>query len=354
MSYAKYETKDGSYLVDWEKVHDIMRGCYLYQFARAELKVVTVEGEQIGEADLKEIRIPWSSIRPKASTATNSVLGPIIQNNDIGALYRLIHLVYFPQMVENKKVVRDQMSRVQTDNANSVNRLVEIWGGVIGVTKVVRDTSFTIVSIGAGIVGGPAGVALAAAASSGKGVAKYQDTHNIGSALIEGTASFITTIIPIGGASAGLKNSKTLDGVIVLIDASFDTTQNLVEGDSFLKAVTKAGGKQIVGKGFGKLANFHQKDVEKLIANSAIPITNVAKSSIEILNSNISKNIAAGMGAQALAGIATKKVVDNAPNNIATLAEQMRKNAASNDDSNILSMLQCERTLADLAMMKVG
>ena len=118
--------------------------------------------------------------------------------------------------------------------------------------------------------------------------------------------------------------------------------------------MSKAGGKQIIGKGFGKLVSFNQKDVEKLITNSAIPISNTVKSSIEILNSTVSKKVAAGMGAQALAGIATKKVVDNAPDEIAKLTRYLSKNAGGNDENNTLSMLQCERTLADLAIVKLS
>lgn len=157
-----------------------------------------------------------------------------------------------------------EASRATMANIDASVRFGERGAAVAGV---VRDLSATTLVVGASFLTGGAAVAVLGGGSALKGTGKYQDTGNVGSAVIEGAGTFVVGMIAIApqlsaaaqgsrgvgvmtqtselassAASAGV--SATERGVLVVVgammDGSFELTKGLVEGKSMQESVAAA------------------------------------------------------------------------------------------------------------------
>ena len=327
------------WLVDWGVVYQILRSYEVYRQAN-QLYAPKMVPQEHGP-DLLEADLPWSRIRQQAHHRASSqveawrklmrkdapvyagmsladttpprldsdLAGPLAQMSP-APQHMLFDRDFVLRVIDDaieglhregqglKRTFRDKLSSTQNINMSRIRSSVDNWDKVISATKIVRDVSFQTVCIGAVVVGGPAGVALAAAGSGGKGAAKYQDTGNIGAATIEATGSFVTTVIPLGKAASGAKamtgtaNRIAEESVLVFIDGSFDVAGNLVEGDSMGLALTKAAvnfaGDKVASRALGAAP------VKRLINRAAFPVSVRITRGIPSLPSIAPRGAAAG------------------------------------------------------------
>ena len=119
---------------------------------------------------------------------------------------------------------RSESTRLQRQSSANISRVVGNWETALTAARITRDLSATILVVTAGVVMAPAGAAAAGAAgmtgisagtatttlavgSAMRGAFTYQDTGNVGSAMVNATGTFIVGMIGIGGASAGTLTS---------------------------------------------------------------------------------------------------------------------------------------------------
>ncbi len=147
-------------------------------------------------------------------------------------------------------------SKASGDSAKSIEGNVRGWVSAAQVAQFTRDTSATILVFGASILSGGAAWATLGAGSVMRGTATFQDTGNVGSALLNTTGTFVVGGI---GIAAGAKGLSTSDKWIILSIGSgrSGTTaglQALVEGksgDVALKHAFASAGLSLVGAMIG-------------------------------------------------------------------------------------------------------
>jgi hypothetical protein len=149
--------------------------------------------------------------------------------------------------------VRDMQERASRDSAQSIDSNVRGWERALSAAQFTRDASATILVVGAGVMSGGTALGVLGAGSVLRGTATYQDTGNVGAALIQTTGTFIVGAIPLGAGggaagSAALMSRATpgaTAGTIVVIQSGFagmfQGTQALVQGDSVRSALAQAG-----------------------------------------------------------------------------------------------------------------
>lgn len=153
---------------------------------------------------------------------------------------------------------RNTSNDCQRRSSANIGRVVDNWETALTATRIVRDASATILIVSAGILVAPVGAGAAAAASSGigmggattmlatgsvmRGAFTYQDTGNVGSAMINAAGSFTVGMIGLGGASATLTSAESATVLIIGASAQGVTSggQALVEGKNMQQAATAA------------------------------------------------------------------------------------------------------------------
>lgn len=160
------------------------------------------------------------------------------------------------------------------------------------VAGVVRDLSATTLVVGASFLTGGAALAVLGGGSALKGTAKYQDTGNVGSALIEGAGTFVVGMIAIApqlsaatqgsravsvttqtsslasstaSAAFGRAEQVTLVVVGAMMEGSFELAKGLVDGKSMQESVAAAALKATV-------APLASTGIGSLLEKAALPV----------------------------------------------------------------------------------
>lgn len=153
---------------------------------------------------------------------------------------------------------------------NSISGVVRNWEIATAGMRLVRDGSATVLVVTAGVVMAPAGAAIAgtagmtgvsmgtatttlAAGSVMRGAFTYQDSGNVGSAIINAGGTFTVGMIGLGTAGAGLTQAQ--QGVVLAISSggagATASGQAIVEGQNMrqvaMAGITAAGGQALGG-----------------------------------------------------------------------------------------------------------
>lgn len=142
---------------------------------------------------------------------------------------------------------------------NNISNNVDNWENAITVTQTIRDGSATFLIVAGSIATGGAGATVLGSAgmttatagqamttlamgSAMRGAFTYQDTGNVGSALINAGGSFVTGAIPLGAAGTALTAAEA--GTLLIIGSAAGGTtsglMSLAEGNSMQDAATAA------------------------------------------------------------------------------------------------------------------
>lgn len=123
------------------------------------------------------------------------------------------------------------------------------------VARQVRDLSVNVLLVGSGFLTGGASVAVLGAGSLLSGVGTYQDTGNVGAAVLNASGTFVVGAIPLSAGSAGSRVAMTartggesiqlgerITMIVVgaQVDATFAGAQALVEGNTCSEALRAA------------------------------------------------------------------------------------------------------------------
>ncbi|MEQ9569234.1 MAG: hypothetical protein RLN75_03505 [Longimicrobiales bacterium] len=160
----------------------------------------------------------------------------------------------------------------------NIDRTVGRWETATAVATFTRDLSADVFIVCAGTLSGGAALAGLGAGSFAKGAFKYQDTENVGAAILEGTFSFVTGVIPVpGAAKVGRGQHYAIVASKTKLEATGKFAVALVEGKDPAEAALSAGVSTVVGLGAGKLAKKLAPDdlgaIKRLMGDTAIPVS---------------------------------------------------------------------------------
>jgi hypothetical protein len=182
--------------------------------------------------------------------------------------------------------VRGMQRRASHATMESIDRNVRIAGYGLTAATWVRDISASVLVVGATFLSGGAALGVLGAGSALKGTATYQDTGNVGAAVLQGTGTFVVGAISIApnlatataasrGVTATMQASRastlvapaaastaekvTLMVVGAQLNAGFTMATGLAQGNSLRQSVAAAavsGGLSMLPAGdlLGKLA----------------------------------------------------------------------------------------------------
>lgn len=144
---------------------------------------------------------------------------------------------FFAELVSMRKEARSKNDEIESmqreamrETQLSINATVDNLEAGKKVAEFIRNLSATTLVVGAGIISGGAGFVALGAGAGLKGVGKFQDTGNVGAAVLEGTSNIVVGAVGIAGK--GVEGAKTLLVVGSAIDGAMDGVKALVDGQS--------------------------------------------------------------------------------------------------------------------------
>ncbi len=161
---------------------------------------------------------------------------------------------------ETDQITRDMRSMLRAtsrETSQNIERAIARAETGRAVATQVRNLSVQTLVVGSSLMTGGAGFAVLGAASVLSGVGQYEDTGNVGSAVLNGVGTFVVGAIPLAGGSLAPTASATVRvggeaiesygqraALIVVgasIDAQFEAGKALIEGQSASSAFRAAG-----------------------------------------------------------------------------------------------------------------
>ncbi|MEL7151402.1 MAG: hypothetical protein AAGK71_11730 [Pseudomonadota bacterium] len=257
MSWISFTGLDGE---PWQVNQD---GLYLLARAsvRAELARRHTHEHRSGEGwfdgpEIIEIHTEWGTVNretdQRAADLYRSLASAAMANPENAA--RNLALI-LEETRRNQNHLRDMQRNTLHRNSESVSRHVSNWQTATDITRFVRDASWTTLIVlsalptgGATAAGGAAASGTGALALStgarvtalgvgsiGRGQATYQDTGNVGAAVVSGGGSFITGAMGLpapAGAAMSSANQAVLLGLQTVTAGGLAGLQGLAEGKS--------------------------------------------------------------------------------------------------------------------------
>ena len=210
--------------------------------------------------EVTEVSTDWGKVNRQTAAASQTLYNTLageVMNHPANTARNLA--LIFSETRSNQNYLRQLQQRVVGDNMENISRHVSRGQDGVAAATFIRNTAWTtLIVLSAVPTGGASGAASALSSgarvgwlslgSAGRGQATYQDTGNVGEALVSGAGSFITGAIGLGpGPNAVLSGAEqaVLLGVQSASAGTAAGLQSLVHGDSVetaaLQAVTAAG-----------------------------------------------------------------------------------------------------------------
>lgn len=271
MAYQLIDNGRAKFAVDWDVVDRLLLAA-----ARAELRDAYSRVVRASEStwynpfswslpEIASVEVDWDQVQSKAPEIARydgQRMRQIAQRDARAMALEVQGRVEFTSRLTNGFL--DRMAAVQSENTVSISRSVESYDNQIEVAKFVRDTSADGLMVGATMLTGGAATAVIAGGSAFKGYAKFQDTDNVGAAVMEGAGSFVFGYFPMGKTMTGKQ-----EAVFVLVQAAWETGTGLVEGKEMADAMT-GGSMKFLGAGADKLLG--SQAVTNMISRAPIPM----------------------------------------------------------------------------------
>lgn len=234
----------------------------------------------------------WAGFRPALEQETNRYWAEAEMHLRTAARSMKNNLVaLIAQARSDMAWMQSQRVSANRRSASSIDSVVNGWETALTATRFVRDASATILVVTGGIVSGGTGLA-AFGALGGTGVSAgtamstlavgsvmrggftYQDTGNVGSAVVNAAGTF--TVGAIGLGAAGLSMSTAETATILVIQSAGQGvttgTQAIVEGRNTRDAAVAAA----VSAGFGFAGGVIGNQVTNMSFISQVAISGIA------------------------------------------------------------------------------
>ena len=266
--------RDGSYIVDWELVTEIVRQHYLAYYQVKLSRIVELEKPQNGWSDflvppVRNLDVPWEQARQLAASKTAGTLHDYERQIERDALSVKSDLFAKENGTTHyKSLFQEQNRTVSEINAELLSSYDQALSRSVEILKFYRDASAGTLVFASSMMTGGASVAVLAAGSAMTGYGKYQDTGNAGSGVISGVGSFVLGAFELGGR--GLKMAANAKGMLLLAKGTVDATSGWVAGDSWDKAL-EAGATTIAVDGLATKL-FGSKGVKSVFKAMPMPV----------------------------------------------------------------------------------
>ena len=235
---------------------------YLHAKLMFENSRISVEHNLLS-ADLLSVDIDFAAVRIQKEQQAPLIYDELTRaslQDGRNTLNSLIELRKRTEQFDNKLKARQQhaSSRTMANIETSIDR----WNFGLEAARTIRDLSVTTLTVGATFLSGGTAAAVLGAGSALKGISTYQDTANVGSALIDATGTFVVSLIPLakGGAAsltrlgqtvgqraastAAVRQAVNEGGAILLIgtglNSGFTLAKSMAEGKTVSHAVHAA------------------------------------------------------------------------------------------------------------------
>ena len=279
---TSYKNSEEICYTDWSAVFNL---CYAYFYEMAALKygktkVITrsewTSPSTWGKTDLVVYDVPWSYIAKEAGLTTrhyiNNRLKPLTVKN--AAQFRNELNYIKNQLPRVRKQVKNRIRRASDRSMKNLASAISIGEHALWGAEFFRNRSVDALLIGSVFLSGGAALGVLGTGSALDGFSTYQDTGNVGAAVMKGTGSFVMGSIGLGlpGGNAATAGQK---GVVLFLGATFDATQALVDGKNGTQALVSAGlgiaGSQIGEVGGNEIERFLKTpEARRLLAKSSV------------------------------------------------------------------------------------
>jgi hypothetical protein len=291
MTYAEVTTSESNlYLIDWDLVDQVIHHSAYIQSINENAKLIT-EKEGFGMPETYEYDIDIERARSAAAAAVVADTARRGQWRPQDIFYQQSRLPTRLDveslrlwLVSTEKAGRDahdeyfaKQQKATHLSMTNINNRAAAFETAANVAKITRNLSTDFLLISAGALTGGAALAVGGAGSLIKGVGTYQDTHNIGAAVVDASFSFLSVLIPGPKSAASVLEKRLLIFVKAKTTAVGTFSVGLVEGKSVKESALSAvvdvvldvGGEKATGKLLGKKM---EKLLEEAVGHTAIPI----------------------------------------------------------------------------------
>ncbi len=274
-----------------------------------EVKLVTVQVDfpavnaQVKEDSEKHYQFFRNQLQDSGQRAFETLLGWRSETIDANESFR-----------ENQVYASQQTN-------DSINSAISNSQTAIAVTKFIRDTSASVVMVGAAFLTGGAAIAAVGGGSVLKGGFTYQDkkmegastSDAAGAATLEAVSDIVLGFISFGEAGAmtnlATKAAKVQAGTIVLagatVDAETEFVKSTVDGKTIREAALAGAmrfGTHVAGAGLGPLVE-HAFEIPKM-KNFSFPILVTRSGAVEKSLSALTVETGMSIGSDALVKVA--------------------------------------------------
>lgn len=277
MAYELYRMAQGTFAIDWAMCVQIIRS---HNRSRAQLQYARVVREsQIGlnplswgMPDLQYVDVDWETVRDETESRTLSEafsLGASATMERRG-VDQLVSTLSDMQQDTHRAVAafRGMQSDASERTWMHINESVATYQEWVSAFKTIRDVSGSFL-IGAATVatGGAAGAALVGGGlgTALKTTAKYQDTGNLGSALIEASQNIIVCVVPAARGVELVGREKVLK---LILSGVADSGKALLEGREVSTAVLEGATAMLTSAGGDKL----KAALTRVLNKTAVPV----------------------------------------------------------------------------------
>jgi hypothetical protein len=209
------------------------------------------------------VQTDWDSVRKSTDSATLTLFNDAETRIAIdGVANMVINLAALRlETTQKTKALESMQAKAQSDTFFSINATINGLEVAEDFAKFVRDASATALLAGAAVLTGGVALEVVAGASALKGVATFQDTGNVGAAVVQATGTFVVGALPI--KAPGVVFSSAQDKILVFVasgmDGMFTGVEAVAEGKSgsiaLKQAAARAGLDALVGMSGLKLEN---------------------------------------------------------------------------------------------------
>jgi len=300
MAYELVTTRSGQeYAVDWNVVSKLVlsyhRSCYQIEKAEArrswEGSITSISSW--GLPVLHNIEVDWDAVRERSNVSAFADLFRFRNMADRSVADVAVELkAMVTQTAINRRNFADWMKEVQASNMIAMDASVDSYQGIIDALRFTRDLSADFVAVGSTIATGGAAAAMLGGSAAMKGTAKWQDTGNVGAAVLYGVGSLALGAFKIGGKAL----SSGMEWTLIVVEAGLESTTSFVAGDT-LDKVVEAGVLKFASVGAAQ-AIFGHGPVKAFIDKAALPASLTAKVNKSWLSELVSNPLVPETGKQ--------------------------------------------------------
>lgn len=320
MSDFEIITKNGeAFVVDWDVIERLLKSTYTieYQLLESSTNPMKASGgfnprmEQLWTVDVN-----WDNVKARTESAVRSEM-PALRSwarvDPVGVARQLDHRIDLAAGI--KQDFLDKLRWASSRNVQNIDKAVAAYDADIKIAKFVRDTAADLFMVAASVeTGGAAATLYAGVGSTGKGLAKFQDTGNYGAAVLEGAGNFVFAAAKIGKPFGLDFSGQTASAVLVLIQAPYKTYTELVSGASFGDAVV-SGLVKLMAPWLDNFFMKHSDSALRLFSNCALPIEITTTTGEDVAARFLSKS--ASKVTQQVVKVAAKAAMPSSPTAIA-------------------------------------